>query len=337
MSARQPRVLIGSSSEAEDWALELGAELARTREVSVTHWRDIFPPNHGFLGSLLDATRKFDAALFVGFPDDRVERRGAQYSITRDNVIFEFGLFLGSLGSDRAYLVVPDDWSIALPTDLMGISVFTWSAGESNHQTAMRLVGARLRRRIVEVGPMLARAYGSQFVSREQLANVLPSAVERVCSASGEIMISGNDCKFVVESMSPHIRAALDRGVAVQVICADPEGPGVADMLALVDPRFTSPGSFKASMQSVSAQLEELQSSNSLFSFGYLPILPPFAMFFVDPSQGGPMKVEMITTKPFGAVESRPHLLLDEADDEWRSYFLQQWSNLWALCRKGVG
>lgn len=41
----------------------------------------------------------------------------------RENVIFEAGLFMGRLGTQRTFLLVGDDRGVRLPTDLAGVTV----------------------------------------------------------------------------------------------------------------------------------------------------------------------------------------------------------------------
>lgn len=57
--------------------------------------------------SLMDNIYQFDYAVFVQYPDDIIESRNQKYYTTRDNVIFEFGLFLSSLGANRTFLFSP--------------------------------------------------------------------------------------------------------------------------------------------------------------------------------------------------------------------------------------
>jgi predicted nucleotide-binding protein len=60
--------------------------------------------------------------VFVFSPDDITVMRGKESSTIMDNVIFEFGLFVGRLGRDRVYLIVPEGNDFHLPTDLLGVT-----------------------------------------------------------------------------------------------------------------------------------------------------------------------------------------------------------------------
>ena len=51
---------------------------------------------------------KFYYALFIGYPDDIIYFRNKCYYTTRDNVVFELGLFLTRLGKERTFFAIPE-------------------------------------------------------------------------------------------------------------------------------------------------------------------------------------------------------------------------------------
>ncbi len=67
----------------------------------------------------------YSIAFFT--PDDLSTSRGQSQIVARDNVLFEYGLFLGMLGGKRSFAVVPQDEegrnSIKLPSDICGIGL----------------------------------------------------------------------------------------------------------------------------------------------------------------------------------------------------------------------
>lgn len=72
--------------------------------------------------SLTEAVDESDFGIFVFSPDDVTKMRGNDQTTVRDNVIFEFGLFIGKLGRERVFFVRPDAEELHLPTDLLGIT-----------------------------------------------------------------------------------------------------------------------------------------------------------------------------------------------------------------------
>lgn len=52
--------------------------------------------------------------------DDELIVRDTHFESARDNVLFEYGLFLGRVGLDRAFVIAQQEAKI--PTDLLGIT-----------------------------------------------------------------------------------------------------------------------------------------------------------------------------------------------------------------------
>ena len=129
----RPRVFIGSSSEGARIAESaIQANLADTLECTV--WtQGIFELGQSTLANLYSFLDKFDFAIFIVTPDDRVEIRGSEFSTARDNVIFEIGLFMGGLGVSRAIFVSAAKFTdFRLPSNLAGITHITYEATRSD-------------------------------------------------------------------------------------------------------------------------------------------------------------------------------------------------------------
>lgn len=122
-----PRVFIGSSVEAFGIADAVQSELEYVSEPTV--WRqDVFQPGESTLQGLVAALDTYDLAVFVFAADDVAQIRESEYSVVRDNVIFEFGLFVGRLGTPRCFFLVPrGDKRLHLPSDLLGITPLTYA------------------------------------------------------------------------------------------------------------------------------------------------------------------------------------------------------------------
>lgn len=123
---RKSQVFIGSSSEGLELAYRLQSvlESTSTNSVQATVWTDgVFRPSEASLVSLTNSVIKYDYSIFIFLADDVAVMRGQSHAITRDNVIFESGLFIGKHGKDNFFILKPRDESLHLPTDLLGI---TW-------------------------------------------------------------------------------------------------------------------------------------------------------------------------------------------------------------------
>lgn len=106
--------------------------------------------------------QKMGYAVFVLTPDEKVTMRGKEYYIARDNVIFEYGLFLGKLGHARTFVLVPPtNLGNGLPdfhmlTDLSGITTkwyksFTQNANSTQAQDALESVAFSIFQDISEI------------------------------------------------------------------------------------------------------------------------------------------------------------------------------------------
>lgn len=124
------RLFVGSSSEQLTTLNEIQRLLGDT--VECIPWTGAFEMNKSGLDSLIKQTRLSDFAILLATKDDVTKQRGESLNTPRDNVIFEFGLFLGAAGADKCFLIAESDAD--LPSDLDGITVakFTREPGKYN-------------------------------------------------------------------------------------------------------------------------------------------------------------------------------------------------------------
>lgn len=71
-----------------------------------------------------------DFAVAIAQSDDIVETRGARQPTLRDNVLFELGIFLGTLTRYRAILVHPHVKDLRFPSDLHGLTLVSYELGK---------------------------------------------------------------------------------------------------------------------------------------------------------------------------------------------------------------
>lgn len=139
---RKPRIFIGSSTE--------GIEVAEAIHYNLDHFAEVTPWFAGIFGlsvvaweSLERSLNKFDFAILVLSLDDRLKIRGKYKSVPRDNVLFELGLYVGKLGLEKCYGVVPRNAEdLRLPTDLAGITFATYESERSDGNLKAALVPA---------------------------------------------------------------------------------------------------------------------------------------------------------------------------------------------------
>ena len=123
-----PVVFVGSSTESLRIATIVQRVLNRVAEVRI--WKErVFHEDQFILESLEKQTRQVDYAVMVFAPDDRVFCRGKDSAAPRDNVVFELGLFMGTLGHRRAFVIKPHKMDLKIPTDLLGKNHIEYATG----------------------------------------------------------------------------------------------------------------------------------------------------------------------------------------------------------------
>jgi hypothetical protein len=150
----KPCVFIGSSSEGLSVAYALQNNLEDAAEITV--WtQDVFRPTEYILESLLKQLSIADIGAFVFSADDLVRMRGVEYAGARDNVIFEFGLFVGHLGRDKSIIVAPKDDNPRLPSDLLGVNVLKFQSdrADGNLDAALGPASNKIRALLADVQP----------------------------------------------------------------------------------------------------------------------------------------------------------------------------------------
>ena len=142
----KPKILIVSSSESLDVARAIQENL--DRDAYTTVWdQGVFDPPGTVLDRLLEASGKCDLAVCVLAPDDVLQMRETQSRSVRDNVLFELGLFIGTLGKDRTLLVVPEGQDdMHLPSDLQGLIAAYYDPHWDDHVPALGVTSSKIRR-----------------------------------------------------------------------------------------------------------------------------------------------------------------------------------------------
>lgn len=131
----KPKLFIASSSENLRLATAVHTRLEDDAQCTV--WdQGTFKPSRNTLQALLAELLRSDFAVFIMAPDDVISVRDVQKKSVRDNVIFELGMFVGRLGIERCYMLVPSGvGDIHLPTDLTGITSIPYDASRSPNET----------------------------------------------------------------------------------------------------------------------------------------------------------------------------------------------------------
>lgn len=159
----KPVLFIGSSSESLDVAFAAQENLEDCAQVIV--WKQgLFNLSASFLEALLDTLDETDFGLFVFAPDDLTSIRGRATETTRDNVVFELGLFIGRLGRNRTFIIMSKGISdLHLPSDLLGINIAIFDKPE-NPKLLLGALGAACNR--------VRRAISLESTSKKEVGDV---------------------------------------------------------------------------------------------------------------------------------------------------------------------
>ncbi|OYD78345.1 UNVERIFIED_ORG: tetratricopeptide repeat protein [Burkholderia sp. CF145] len=149
----KPRAFIGSSVEGLTVAYAVQQNLVH--QVETTVWdQGIFNLSSTTIESLTAILNQVDFGIFVFGPDDIVKVRGEISPAVRDNVLFEMGLFIGKLGRERVFFIMPANSDIRVPTDLLGVTPGTFDAGrqDGSMQAGTGPVCHQIRMQIEKLG-----------------------------------------------------------------------------------------------------------------------------------------------------------------------------------------
>src|SRR5437773_8472733 len=160
----KPRIFLGSSGKQEKLLQALTRGLEDVAHVEP--WTTSFNPGTTTLERLLELAHEVDFAAFAFAQDDWTTNSSAEsgQASPRDNVVFEAGLFGGTLGMRRTFILHAN--GSKLPSDLLGLTCVRY---EGTSAAEIKIMNQKLRKAIESEGH-LARIEGLwwQFSLRER-------------------------------------------------------------------------------------------------------------------------------------------------------------------------
>ena len=137
----KPRIFIGSSVESLPIADAIAENLEFDAEVTI--WRSgTFNLSSNTLDDLILKSKSVDFSAFIFSPDDLTIMRSREQYVVRDNVLFELGLFIGSIGKERCFIIKPRDVELHFPSDLLGITPTDYDSNRSDDNLTSSLTYA---------------------------------------------------------------------------------------------------------------------------------------------------------------------------------------------------
>ena len=148
----KPRIFLGSSGKQDKLVQALTRGLEGVAHVEP--WTTSFNPGTTTLERLLELAQEVDFAAFAFARDDWTTNSTSAsptesgQASPRDNVVFEAGLFGGTLGMHRTFILHAN--GSKLPSDLLGLTCVRY--GEATSAVEMRVVNQKLRKAIESEG-----------------------------------------------------------------------------------------------------------------------------------------------------------------------------------------
>jgi 8-oxo-dGTP pyrophosphatase MutT (NUDIX family) len=285
------RLFIGSSVESIDVAYAIQENLEHDSDCTVWN-QGVFDASQIVLQRLVDTTDVVDFAVFVLTSDDLVSIHNTVHTSVRDNVLFEFGLFLGSLGSQRVFLVRPrNEPALRVPTDLFGLVMSQYYTHRSDDNLAAALGPAcnQIRRAIHKLGPRpahktdptlseedveligLRRVYQNYIHAEPDIIHDLttsPGPIRlflqiggRDVAARGTVADLLNDRSHATNVSDLLLDANIDKTVEVQILHADIQSPLFSR--ERLESLGKNPSDIAESLRHVHRNLERLTNSTS--------------------------------------------------------------------------
>jgi len=175
----KPTLFIGSSTKRLPIARGLKDILTDCAEVTVWSEAPEFVVGESILNGLIKVGELYDFAILVFGQDDSTMMSGVEFPTVRDNVIFELGLFMGHMGTGRAFWLSPRGSKAPyLSSDLEGIVHLEFDEPELTDLTS---IGASL----AETRDKVYRQINSLGFRTNRTSHVVPIR-RALCLASSQ-------------------------------------------------------------------------------------------------------------------------------------------------------
>lgn len=222
MNSVRPRIFIASSVEGLEMAYAIQELLEFSAECTV--WdQDVFAPSSVTVNNLIKRSQNTDYGIFVFSFDDIVKIRNKEEHVIRDNVLFELGMFVGTIGISHCFIIMPrSSPNIHLPTDLTGVTPLEYDAQrrDKNFKAALGPAANQIKKAIkgfvhsnVELSDVLQKqvaesGLSSFFTSRDDYAKY------RTSHSSIDKYISTAQSSITLVSIT------LSTGIQIDDICS---------------------------------------------------------------------------------------------------------------------
>jgi hypothetical protein len=141
---------VGSSLEQVEIAEAIALYLDKIGEVFF--WQNISRAGTPFIYSVSEMSSICDFAVFIFNPDDKLNSRGGEFQSIRDNVLFEFGLFIGRIGYERTFAITDQHTNPKIMSDYQGVTLIKYDGSASDIKNSAHNVYLQLKYIINRLG-----------------------------------------------------------------------------------------------------------------------------------------------------------------------------------------
>jgi Predicted nucleotide-binding protein containing TIR-like domain len=141
-------IFIGSSSGGLKVAESIQILLSNDGFDTMVWNQGIFGLGKGLLEELVAVLHKSDFGIFVLRSDDLLISKNNTYNATRDNVLFELGLYIGYLGRLRTFIVYDNSSPTKIIEDLKGVIYTSYDGAKADLNIALGPAVSRVKQEI---------------------------------------------------------------------------------------------------------------------------------------------------------------------------------------------
>jgi len=208
-----PKVFIASSSEAILVAEAVNIKLEH--EATVKQWDNAFDLSSMTITSLIKRAEETDYSIFVFHKDDKTIIRDKTYSVVRDNVLFELGLFIGVLGIEKCFILIPKstEENFRLPTDLAGVTITKYDDEQEDMVDAVATSCAKIKNAI--------RKQKNQEIiplpENKQLENQLNSTQSELWMMKHELERANEEKSYILSAIYSHFFSIAKPATEIEI------------------------------------------------------------------------------------------------------------------------
>lgn len=212
----KPNVFIASSVEGLSVAEAVNIKMEY--DAQVKQWDNAFDLSSVTITSLIKRANETEFGIFVFHPDDKTIIRENEYSTVRDNVLFELGLFIGSLGIARCFVLIPKskETEFRLPTDLAGVTTTSYDDQLEDKVDAVATSCAKIKQAIKKI-----RSSESEVVSEPEadlLKKQLSDAQSQIWMQNHEIQSAREEASTLLSSIMSYFHAIAKPATEAEIV-----------------------------------------------------------------------------------------------------------------------